>query len=64
VTERLEPNQVAVEALPAIALEHQSARATPFGRRAPIHQLTAADAALLGRAPVRLKVLVPVTIGK
>lgn len=65
VTERLDGTQVAFEVLPAIAVENErETEATPFGRSAPIHNLTAADALLLRRAPAPLRVLVPVTVGK
>jgi hypothetical protein len=64
VTERLDPAQVAFEVLPAIAVENEIQTVSPFGRSAPIHQLTAADARLLRRDPAPLRVLVPVTVGK
>lgn len=64
ITERLEPTQVAFQVLPAIALQNESTKASPFGRGAPTHRLTAADAALLRRTPAPLQVLVPLTISK
>lgn len=65
VTERLDPTQVAFEVLPAIAVENaEDTKASPFGRSAPIHHLTAEDVRLLRRTPAPLRVLIPVTVGK
>lgn len=65
ITERLNHSQVAFEVLPAIAVDGEGdVGPSPFGRSSPIHQVSAADAKRLRRAPAPLRVLVPVTVGK
>jgi hypothetical protein len=63
VTDRLDDAQMVVRAVPAIDLDARPRTAfTPFGREAPVRDLTAADARVLAGAPAPLQILVPVTI--
>jgi len=59
IADRLDRTQVVVQALPALEMTRA---ASPFGRSAPVKDLSAADARLLSRLPVPLKVLLPVSI--
>jgi hypothetical protein len=64
VTDRLDDHQMVVNATPGIDVDANSsdARFTPFGRDAPVRELTRADARLLSRSPAPLRILVPVMI--
>lgn len=64
VTEKLDAQQMVVHALPGIEAGPSSApRFSPFGRDAPVHALTKADAQRLAGRPAPLRILVPVAIG-
>lgn len=64
VTDRLDERHMVVNAVPGIDVSKDAPAAafSPFGRNAPVRQLTKADTRLLSRAPAPLRVLVPVTI--
>ena len=62
VTDKLDDAQMVVNAVPAIDVGPGARARSPFGRAAAVHELSAADAKLLARRPVALRVLVPVTI--
>lgn len=63
VSDRLDSTQLVVEAVPAIDVSEAVAEGgSPFGRAAPVRDLTAADRRLLTGAPAPLELLVPVTI--
>ncbi len=63
-TERLDAQHLVVNAMPGIETSRASTVPfSPFGRTAPVHSLTKADAKRLAGKPARLSVLVPVTIG-
>lgn len=65
VTEKLDETQMVVKAVPAINVDPRArASASPFGRSAPVRDLSAGDARLLSGTPALLKILVPVTIGR
>lgn len=64
VTDRLDDTQMVVQALPAIEVHPVRRAASPFGRMAPVLELTADDARRLSRRPLPLKLLVPVSIGR
>ena len=63
VTEKLASQQMVINAVPGIEVGRASAKFSPFGRNAPVHTLTRADAKRLAGAPAPLKILVPVAIG-
>jgi hypothetical protein len=63
VTEKLASQQMVINAVPGIEVGRASAEFSPFGRHAPVHTLTRADAKQLSGAPAPLEVLVPVAIG-
>lgn len=63
VTEKLDDQQMVVNALPGIETSRASPKFSPFGRRAKVHALTAADAKKLAGSPAPLHILVPVSIG-
>lgn len=64
VTERLDDQQMVVNALPGIETSRDSSKFSPFGRSAKVHSLTAADAKQLAGSPGPLRILVPVSIGE
>ena len=63
VTDRLDERRAVINAVPGIDLNMKvpDAAFTPFGRAAPVHRLTRADARQLSRPRAPLKILVPVT---
>ncbi len=61
ITDRLDDNQMVVNALPAIDLRVRGGPYSPFERRA-VYELTEADEELLRGEPAALKILVPVKI--
>lgn len=63
VTEKLNDQQMVVNALPGIETSRPSSKFSPFGRTAKVHALTAADAKKLVGTPGPLRILVPVSIG-
>ncbi len=62
ITDKLEDNQMVVQALPAIELRAPRTGASPFGRSAPVRELNTADVRLLSRKPLPAKPLIPVDI--
>jgi len=64
VTEKLANQQMVISAVPGIEMGRPSAaKFSPFGRNAPVHTLTRADAKQLAGGPAPLRILVPVAIG-
>lgn len=63
VTDRLDDSQMVVQAMPAIDLGTDDvAIKSPFGRSAPVRELTSADVRLLSGRPAPLTILAPITI--
>jgi hypothetical protein len=63
VTDRLEDCSALAYAIAALDLDAPGPKFSPFGRAAPVRDLTKADEKLLSGRPAPLQVLVPVTIG-
>jgi len=63
VTDRLEDCSALAYAIAAFDLDAPPPKFSPFGRAAPVRDLTKADERLLSGRPAPLQVLVPVTIG-
>lgn len=64
MTDRLDDNQVVVQALPALELKAQPATASPFGRTARVLSVTDADMRLLSKRPAPIKPMLPVDFGE
>lgn len=62
VSDRIDKTQMVVQAFPAIEIQPARRTVLPFGRTAPVLELTAADARRLSHRPRPLTLLVPVSI--